>query len=241
MIFSDIDGTLIHRIEEEGTQPAGSGRYISTRTIDLIQELQQKDQFILITGRRKSGYDQIADVIPHDYAIIEHGGVIISEGVDERWFERVGDTIGKPGEYSGPLWDYAETLRSEGYKIDSEGRIASFRVYNTEPVLTGGELEKLFEKLDKETEGTGMKVIINENMLDVIPRAAGKANAIRFLGSDYLAIGDNLNDIDMLESSNYALCPGNALDEIKSLADYVSPYSYHKGTEDVLEHLKNGF
>ncbi|MFP4424404.1 MAG: HAD family hydrolase [Candidatus Woesearchaeota archaeon] len=248
MIFADIDGTLIHKVDGEGTRSAGPGRFISEKTISLINKIREEHTFILITGRRKSGYDDIADVIPHDYAIIEHGGLIMSDAYDAGWLSKIKDTIGEPGRYAAPLWDYADKLRSEGYEIDAKGRYASFRVYTKKvgPVLPKYTLIVLRSKLEEETRGTGMRVIVNESMLDIISAKAGKSNAIDYLQSGrFIAMGDNANDADMLEKAYYALCPGNALDEIKTIVSghgYVSQHKGHKGTEDVLEHiLKNDY
>lgn len=65
--------------------------------------------------------------------------------------------------------------------------------------------------------------------LEILPKGASKYNAINEL-SKYLnipndkimAFGDGLNDIDMLEKCGIGVAMANALDEVKSKANYVT-------------------
>ena len=100
VIFSDIDGTLIHKPDKELTfnkelsdliQINDENRFISKKTIDLISKLRENGAiFVLITGRRKSSYQKLAQIIPHDYAVIEHGCVILENGnYDLEWLKKL--------------------------------------------------------------------------------------------------------------------------------------------------------
>lgn len=74
------------------------------------------------------------------------------------------------------------------------------------------------------------KVINKEyEYLDVTPKDINKNNALKILG-DYLkvnndeimAIGDNLNDLDMVKNSGIGVAVANAYDELKQVAKYTT-------------------
>jgi hydroxymethylpyrimidine pyrophosphatase-like HAD family hydrolase len=53
-----------------------------------------------------------------------------------------------------------------------------------------------------------------------------------------LAIGDYLNDIPMAEESGIFAVPANALEEVRAVADYISPSSNDEGAvAEILEEL----
>lgn len=72
--------------------------------------------------------------------------------------------------------------------------------------------------------------------LSIIPYNTSKSTAVNFL-SDYLsinkedtiAIGDNLNDIDMIKDSGIGIAVANAYNEVKDIADYTTYNSASEG------------
>lgn len=67
------------------------------------------------------------------------------------------------------------------------------------------------------------------HFLEVYPEAAQKANGLKWLSSycgiqqdEIIAIGDNLNDIDMLEWAGLGIAMGNAHPQVKAVADEVT-------------------
>ncbi len=53
-----------------------------------------------------------------------------------------------------------------------------------------------------------------------------------------LAIGDNINDLAMLQAAGTSACVANALDEIKAVCDYTSKAScWEGGVAEIIETL----
>ena len=52
-----------------------------------------------------------------------------------------------------------------------------------------------------------------------------------------IAIGDNLNDIDMFRVTGYSIALGNAPDSTKKNADYVCKNGYGAGFTEAIEYL----
>lgn len=77
--------------------------------------------------------------------------------------------------------------------------------------------------------------------LDVLNVKASKGLAIQQLADDLgiareeiIAIGDNLNDLEMVEYAGLGVAVANATDELKAVADYVTELPINGGVEEVL-------
>ena len=63
---------------------------------------------------------------------------------------------------------------------------------------------------------------------------------------DVFAVGDNHNDLDMLDGrfARLVACPANSVEEVKTsvrnASGYISPLSYGEGVRDALLHYRNG-
>ncbi len=80
--------------------------------------------------------------------------------------------------------------------------------------------------------------------LEVMSKEASKANAIKFLIDRYkinkehiIAIGDNFNDKGMIEFAAMGIAMGNAPEEIKSVANYVTDTNNNDGVAKALHHF----
>src|SRR5450432_1799318 len=72
--------------------------------------------------------------------------------------------------------------------------------------------------------------------LEIMDTKASKSNALRFLiermnirREDTIAMGDNYNDSEMIQFAGMGVAMGNAPDEIKALADYVTDTNNEDG------------
>ncbi len=72
--------------------------------------------------------------------------------------------------------------------------------------------------------------------LSIIPFNTNKSSALKFLSNylsitenDVMAIGDNLNDIDMVKNSGIGVAVANAYSELKSVAKYTTKNNVSEG------------
>ena len=56
-----------------------------------------------------------------------------------------------------------------------------------------------------------------------------------------MAIGDHINDIDMFNAVGYKVAMGNAWDELKEQADFVTKTNDDDGVKYALEHIEKEF
>lgn len=79
---------------------------------------------------------------------------------------------------------------------------------------------------------------------DILTKDVSKANGIRALldyykkdWSDVIAFGDSMNDFEMLSEAGIGVAMGNAVDELKQIADYVTLPVWQEGVCCGLQHL----
>lgn len=81
------------------------------------------------------------------------------------------------------------------------------------------------------------KIIDKEyEYLDIIPKHVSKGNALEILSNylniskdEILAIGDNLNDLDMVEQAGIGVAVNNAYSELKQVANYTTTRTAEQG------------
>jgi len=112
-------------------------------------------------------------------------------------------------------------------------------------VLISGD-EQVILKLEDallETFGTHLNVFKSQSRyVEVMHKEASKTQAIQLLMKHYglkqeeiIAIGDNYNDKGMIEFAGMGVAMGNAPDEIKAVANYVTDTNNNDGVAKALQ------
>lgn len=245
IVFTDIDRTLAFPPAISGTRdvvaiPGGMPSVIAKATIEKIAALRRQEVvFCVVTGRRLRGAIGLVNVLPLDHLLIEHGCVIV--GTDGRphsaWEALQRPTTGTFGKHEGPLWELERTLQREGFMTDSDGRWASFRI----GVKANSLSEKAVQELLVRTLPEGITRTMNLGDIDFLPVSGGKLNAARFIAMQYgvtidstIAMGDDRNDIELLEVAGFPATLTGAATEIITLVrergGYIAPKEGHEGT-----------
>lgn len=86
-----------------------------------------------------------------------------------------------------------------------------------------------------------------KDFIEMMPGGVNKGSAIDDLSSyydidksDIMALGDDFNDIDMLEKAGYSVAMGNAAAEIKGVAQYITDTNEKDGVAKALERIVFG-
>ncbi|MDE6690645.1 MAG: Cof-type HAD-IIB family hydrolase [Clostridia bacterium] len=109
--------------------------------------------------------------------------------------------------------------------------------------------KELFEKI-KGKFGTRFDVTCSAKVLiEISPFGETKGEAVKFLSAHYgvpiekcCAIGDNLNDLSMIEAAGVGVAVGNAVDGLKAAANYVAVSNDEGAVARVIEkfgYIKN--
>ena len=87
-----------------------------------------------------------------------------------------------------------------------------------------------------------------ENTLEILKKGEGKGTGLKnlknYLGIDterIMSIGDSGNDISMFRESGYKVAMGNAINELKLMADFITSTVYDDGVANAIEKLLLGY
>ena len=256
--FSELEGVISHAWtsgnDSNIAENVGNGFYASRKALGELKELQANPQGLkvgIVTTRRFSTAQAALKVIPHNYAVLDYGTIVlIDDQPDREWLETLRPYIGNPltWEKKGVLWDYAQQVRAElglqGFEVYSDDRFGSFRVVPPPP-FTKAELEQLFQIKRPE----GISAVLIDNSVDFFPTLAGNANAVHHvlkrLGTTDLSSVAYAG----VEPMNLALFgqfyPITVKDAdakvkvaVKDRGGYISHYMRHEATDDIVSHVK---
>ena len=84
----------------------------------------------------------------------------------------------------------------------------------------------------------------NPNFTDITVRGADKGHALRLMAahegldiSECIAFGDGGNDIPILKTAGIGVAMGNAADNVKAAADYVTTHVDDNGIANAVRHF----
>ena len=242
LIVSDVDGTLVDQHKQ--LTPAIADAV--TRTTDAGVA------FTIISARPRSGMMPIADTLGIDRAMgAFNGGTVFTRdgGVTERHTidpEVARGVVSLATASAVDIWVFADdrwyATSGEGHHVDSE-RVTA----NQEPVLVD-TVDDLLDTADKITFVSDDEPVLRDlhdrarafdarativqsqtYYLDVTALLANKGDGVAALATvagialdAVAAIGDQANDIPMLERVGLAIAMGNAPENVQAVADAVT-------------------
>ncbi|MCM1190552.1 MAG: HAD family hydrolase [bacterium] len=84
-----------------------------------------------------------------------------------------------------------------------------------------------------------------EGYFEIMPKGYSKASAMEFMArrlsipmSQVAAVGDSSNDLSMLKCAGISIAMGNATEDVKEMADFVSTDVEHNGIRNALNWLE---
>jgi Cof subfamily protein (haloacid dehalogenase superfamily) len=95
--------------------------------------------------------------------------------------------------------------------------------------------------------GRAEATISHPEFLEFVAPGVSKGEALRWLArregipmAQVMAVGDQLNDLDMIAAAGHGVAMGNAPDEVRSVARYVAPHVDEQGAAAMIEVLVLG-
>ncbi len=123
------------------------------------------------------------------------------------------------------------------YAIENKEKIMKVNLYHRNKESRDRSVEKL--------KNRNLQLVFAEsNNLEASPlnitKASGLIELCKYLNveiSETIAIGDAPNDIEILQAAGYSVAMGNADDEIKSIADFVTTDNDHDGVLNAINKI----
>ncbi len=115
------------------------------------------------------------------------------------------------------------------------GRPMKFRILGPRPRLAA-----LLRRVQR-ADGAGTYVFSARNSLEILPPGSSKGAALRRMARllrvplrQVVAVGDELNDLSMIQVAGLGVAMGNAPRELRRAADYVAPSNDDDGLAEVI-------
>lgn len=261
IVFTDVDGVLVHdeSIDHHSERTIFDGRellYYPRDLFSLMSDIREKTKLALVTGRPLKRLKPLLPIIPHDIVLVENGNVVLNDKgeIDRDWHEKFQPVTGKFDESgirdeSAPLWELEKILRDTGFHTENEGEVAAFRVrQRNNPHMK----ICIPDELSRSLQAKGIKMIHNEDSVSFQPANGGKEKGMEYICqresvslAETIGIGDDENDIRMLEKVGYPMAI-TVVQQIKkernelvrscvsARGGYVSPHTLSRGTRDLL-------
>lgn len=251
VLFFDIDGTLMDSYEHK----------VPKSTIEALKRLKDNGHKVVIsTGRGMFSIVQcgFSDIIKWDGYICNNGQMIYNENkeviyskyIDKESAEKCMELCHKrnsPYVYSIDgtpyLWEFPDDNMNAAYTFFQDD-IPQKRKYNGENIVMfiifGDENYDYseYQKID------GIDVIPGRcRYADIVAKGFDKGNGIKYIkkyfdADETYSFGDSLNDIGMFKESSVGIAMGNANDEAKEAADYITDSVMDDGIFNACVHFK---
>lgn len=156
------------------------------------------------------------------------------------WFE-------SPRSANGWRERYLEANGDKAFQVDGLERVLDRDPAQIAVAGRGSSMHELEAELAEYGDRIG--IILSRSTLvgdywcmEIVPAGVSKARALAFLGERYgigaermISVGDNFNDLDMIEYAGLGVAMGNAPDTVRRAADLVAPDNDADGVAHVIE------
>ena len=250
-IFFDIYGTLVSFKTHE----------VPVKVVEAINELREKGVKVFIaTGRHFASINNLGDLQFDGYVTLNGGycfagnHVIYKHHIPKEDIEKLLDYL--EHEESFPCTFVREHALTMNYENEATEHIFTMLNFPKPPVgdLREAAKEDIYQLIaffDGSQEERVMEAMPGceatrwyPSFADVVPAGSSKRigidKVIEYFGislDETMAFGDGGNDIAMLEHAGISVALGNAADDVKQAADYVTTSVDDDGVVNALKHF----
>lgn len=250
-VFFDIDGTLvsfqthtvprsarqaIRRLREQGVKVfIATGRLL--KHVAIVNDIEV-DGYITVNG---------------SYCITSAGEVIFQRAIPQKTVERVIDLAEKYGFDVNVMTrdnmyvsGMGERVRKIASLINTMPEVTDVReIAATQPVVQmcpyiGEDVEREIMPLLPDCEGSRWIDTFMDLNVKGVDKSLGAREVMRYYGMDMseaMAFGDGGNDVSIVRDVAIGVAMGNACEELKAVADYVTASVDDDGVERALQHF----
>lgn len=234
LILFDIDGTLLQ----------SEKNMIPISTIEALQKLKEAGHELAIaTGRALFLVDEQIRSLPFEtfvtangQHILHRGQVIYENAISKEVIERLieksharNQGIGLLSATRSGLTKYTDELAKSFDRVSIPIPDVIDDLHHQDAILQAWYFSEDFEQLSDEFKEDLRFVPWIDFGADIVPLNGSKAEGIRQLVSHLkqkprrvIAFGDGYNDIEMLQLADIGVAMGNASEEVKAHADFVT-------------------
>jgi len=259
LLVTDLDGTLLDRDHLVNRCIASTVEKIRSMGLDVtfatgralhstkpyIEALNIEKPVILLNGARI--YDPVSDRYLMERRFQESSVVKILKSELTRWV-----TVGIFIEDETYLWNVHDGASSYIYRDAMTYRSTkdplSLNLDNVVKIVFSsfpGVLNDIYESCRSELKNIAEIVRSERDLIEFLPPGVNKGTALEKLCDlleiemeNIIAVGDSLNDLQMIEKSGVGVAVGNASEEVKRVSKIVLESNQSEGFKELIEHLR---
>ncbi len=235
-VFTDIDDTLYFNNE------------MNPKNVQAIKKARENGHLVFINTGRSTGiiYDELMHGL-FDGIVASIGGEVYVG--DKTLLKAVIDT----DELTRFTEEFLLENRTFVMEATADSRIRSVRNTDKNPLSLLADKESFFTKpyiegrpTERQLEyiGSRYQLFVHSWYFEFTTKGCNKATGMKMV-LDYfgiprencIAIGDSINDIDMLKASGNPVCVANAVDKLKEISVYQTCHAKDGALEDCFTHF----
>lgn len=254
LIVTDLDNTLLNKDGE-----------VEESTKELLKKLDKQVKIAIATGRSLASAKAIADELGSQSPMIcyngaeivdENGKIIYSSNVSKEVQREIVEYVIANDLYL-QVYDKGEIVVSKlnlkahpdpdlKYASYREtGSIEKLKEITTPKLLIAVDPKKAYEiqeELEKKFEDRAYFAKSEEHLIEVMNIGTDKGQALKVLSNhlnvkkeEVMALGDNTNDIRLIEEAGLGVAVANSVESLKKIAGYVCKNERSKGFNEAIQ------
>ena len=225
-LLTDIDGTI--------TDPS---RRISTGSIEVIRSLTDRGvRVVLASGNTSCFMDALCKMIGTDGTFIAENGGVFRIG-----FAGTLHITGDQGGSREALGMLQEYYRLKGQRLElfnPDYRFTDLAFARTVPVE---EVKAILRDHPVQVIDTGYAIHLQSPGINKGTALVALAREMGLTPAEFLAIGDSVNDIQMIRTAGTGIAVANAHPDTKAVAGYVTEKGYGDGFVEAVKKYSSYF
>ena len=219
-LLTDVDGTI--------TCPT---RRIDTGAIEMIRSLvDQNIEVVLASGNTSCFMDALCKMIgTHGTFIAENGGVY------RNGYTGTPHVNGDQSVCRTALEALQDYYRKKGIELELYSPTYRFADLAFARTVPSYEVRTFLKSFPVQVIDTGYAIHLQSMGVNKGTALVALAGEMGLLPSDFLAIGDSINDLQMLKTAGMGITVANAHPDIKAVAQYVSKKEYGNGFVEAMK------
>lgn len=245
-LMSDVDGTLIpYRYDAIPTDAVAKA----------IIKAQEKVTVSLVTGRSYSSIQPILRKLglSEGYAVVNNGAAVVNIATDETLYERfiepdeLEEIIALFSTKNIPFY-LKQSAHDSKYLLTpykNGDTIKHGSMLFTEEIFSAQKVDELLDELSRFNYITAIKQHHRDPLkysLSISHTEATKLHGVHEIAEridkdpkTFIGAGDSYNDFPLLMACGLKVAMGNAVPDLKAIADYVAPSVEEDGVAHVIE------
>jgi hypothetical protein len=213
-LLTDIDGTV--------TDPS---RRLSTAAVEVIRSLVDTGvEVVLASGNTSCFMDALCRTIGTNGTFIAENGGVFRVGFTGTLHTKGDQSLCKKALEAVQV--YYRDRGKEIVLLSPMYRFTDLAFARTVPAI---EVEEILRDHPVQVIDTGYAIHLQAPGIDKGTALEALAQEMGLLPSDFLAIGDSVNDVQMLRKAGIGVTVANAHPDTKAVAEFIAEKEYGKG------------